>query len=419
VTPGQLTALLRVVNTRVGLSVRAGGHSSVCMARPLVVDVRSFNEVRVDPSAMTVTVQAGCTNRDVDDACAPHGLAVTLGNASTVGAIGAMLGGGVGFLARWSGLTIDALVSCRVVLADGNIVDCDGDRHPDLFWALRGGGGNFGIVLECTLRAVPVGWDARGRMFAGARVVRHSQRGCCGNGIGAVEAFKAWRDYAVNGAPDCVSLDCVLPCGGPMVQQYTYKGPIDDAKREAQAWKAFGTAAVTDLKPRSYHHDMQRDLMKQIGSKLPMPHKWRVAILESMPDEVVEALLCAVNQDRPNSDSLVHCERLGGKISEGNAGCFLHREGQFWVSMVGIYGTKGKVRDVARVDAWLDRLCEQLRPHCLTMSGGGMEPHNVFGLNTQRLQQVKQDFDPDNVFSAVENGFSGAHNLLERDAFTI
>jgi hypothetical protein len=221
VTPGQLTALLRVVNTRVGLSVRAGGHSSVCMARPLVVDVRGFNEVRVDPSASTVTVQAGCTNRDVDDACAPHGLAVTLGNASTVGAIGAMLGGGVGFLARWSGLTIDALVSCRVALADGNIIDCDADRHADLFWALRGGGGNFGIVLECTLRAVPVGWDAHGRMFAGARVVRHSQRGCCGNGIGAVESFKAWRDYAVSEAPDCVSLDCVLPCGGPMVQQYT------------------------------------------------------------------------------------------------------------------------------------------------------------------------------------------------------
>ena len=112
------------------------------------------------------------------------------GNASTVGSVGAMMGGGVGFLARWIGLSIDSLLSASIVLATGELVVATREgEHSDLFWAIRGGGSNFGVIVDFTLTAIRLGWDdsnGPGRLLAGVRLVRHSNGGatCFGNGIG-------------------------------------------------------------------------------------------------------------------------------------------------------------------------------------------------------------------------------------------
>jgi len=138
-----------------------------------------------------VKIGGGALNCDVDAACASHGLAVTLGNAPSVGCIGATMGGGVGFMARWIGLTIDSLLSATLVLANGSIVEASPDGNDsNLFWEIRGGGGNFGIVVSFTLKAVKMGWDdskGPGRLLTGVRVVRHAHGAaiCFGNGIGA------------------------------------------------------------------------------------------------------------------------------------------------------------------------------------------------------------------------------------------
>jgi hypothetical protein len=122
-------------------------------------------------------------------------------------------------MARWIGLAIDNLISASIVLANGDIVEATIDgEHSDLFWAIRGGGGNFGVIVSFTLKGIKVGWDqgrGPGRLLAGVRVVRHSNGGatCCGNGIGAVAVFCKWRDYALYEAPDHVSCDCILPTG--------------------------------------------------------------------------------------------------------------------------------------------------------------------------------------------------------------
>jgi FAD/FMN-containing dehydrogenase len=140
------------------LAVRGRGHNGAGLASVddgLVIDLSSMDEVTVDPSARMVRVQGGAKFGQVDRATYEHGFAVPAGIISTTGVGGLTLGGGIGHLSRGAGLTIDNLVAATVVLADGSIVQTDAERDPDLFWAIRGGGGNFGVVTSFSFRGHP------------------------------------------------------------------------------------------------------------------------------------------------------------------------------------------------------------------------------------------------------------------------
>ena len=150
------------------VAIRGGGHNGPGLGScddGLVIDLSLLKGIHVDPAARTVRVEPGCTSGDVDHATHPFGLAVPFGIVSTTGVAGLTLGGGTGYLTRKFGLTIDNLIEADVVLADGSLVTTSKAEHPDLFWAIRGGGGNFGVVTSFVFRAHPVSTVYAGPIF--------------------------------------------------------------------------------------------------------------------------------------------------------------------------------------------------------------------------------------------------------------
>src|SRR5262245_20136769 len=153
---------------QITLAIRGGGHSGPGLGTcddGLVIDLSGMKGIRVDPAARTVRVEGGCTWGEVDHATHPFGLAMPSGFISTTGVGGLTLGGGIGYLSRTFGLTLDNLLSVDMVLADGSFVTASADDHPDLFWAVRGGGGNFGVVTSFEFRLHDVGTVYGGPIF--------------------------------------------------------------------------------------------------------------------------------------------------------------------------------------------------------------------------------------------------------------
>ena len=162
---------------RPGVAIRGGGHNGPGLGSVddgLVIDLSRMRGVRVDAEHGTVRVAAGCTPGDVDHATHAYGLAVPFGIVSTTGVAGLTLGGGIGYLSRQHGLTIDNLLEADVVLADGRLVTASPTQHADLFWGLRGGGGNFGVVTSFLFQAHPVARSSPARCSGASSTRRRS-----------------------------------------------------------------------------------------------------------------------------------------------------------------------------------------------------------------------------------------------------
>jgi FAD/FMN-containing dehydrogenase len=386
------------------LAVRGGSHSvpgfGTCDGG-LVLDLGRLRGIRVDPERRTVRAEGGCTWGDLNHATCAFGLATTGGVVSTTGIGGLTLGGGMGYLARRCGLACDNLLSADVVTADGRFVTCDAGRHPDLFWAIRGGGGNFGVVTSFELRLHPVGDIFGGPTFY-----------ALDGGV-----LRGYRDF-MRHAPHDLGAVCALTMAPPLpfLPQAWHGRPVVAV---VACWTGPETDGPRALAPLG---DWGQVIGAHVG-RMPYP------ALNSLFDDLVPAGLqqyWKANFVRELTDDAIaaHVEH-GARVPCIESGTFLfpidgachgvgsdatafaYRDERFSVVIAGAWP---EPRDNERNVAWVRRYHEALRPfseeggYVNFMSGDDADRVRAnYGRNYARLTAVKRQYDPGNLFRMNQN----------------
>jgi FAD/FMN-containing dehydrogenase len=391
------------------LAVRGGGHNvagTAVVDDGIVVDLSAMREVRLDPSEPTVHVQGGATWADVDAVTAPLGLAAAGGVVSETGVAGLAPSGGVSPQRRRDGMTIDNLVSAELVLADGRRVRASATENPDLFWAIRGGGGNFGVVTSFEFKLHRLGPEVFALHVAYP--------------IGEAERVLAgWRD-AVAGAPDELTSNGFiwkLPVVDALpveLRGRTYVGvsglwagdPADGERAMAPLREL--ASPLVDLSGRTTYAELQQSLdpFFQSGRR----YYWKALYLDGFSDDAVEATVDWSNR-RPSIDSLVIVRHCGGAISRVGAGetAFGDRSSEWMLSIDATW--EHPAGDDANI-AWTREFYEAALPYSDgktyfnfpgMLEEGEAAVRASYGENIARLARVKAEFDPGNGFRLNQN----------------
>jgi FAD/FMN-containing dehydrogenase len=389
------------------LAVRGGGHSVPGFGTVddgLVVDLSSMKHVLVDPDKKVALVGGGATLGDVDHATYPFGLAAPGGVVSTTGVGGLTLGGGFGYLTRSVGLTIDNLLSADVVLADGRQVTASNQQNEDLFWALRGGGGNFGVVTSFEFQLHEVGDIVGGPMFYefdDAKAVLECYREFIAEAPEQLGCFFGWQI-----APplpfipeDRVGdLFCVLVA--------CWNGPHKEAERVLRPLRD-----VAEIKAQ--HVDVMPfpALQSAFDGLVPkgMQHYWKADFITELTDDAIAAHI-EHGRKTPHMSSSMHIHAINGAAKRVGADetAFGHRDKNLAPVIVGIWDDPA---DSEANTKWVKDYYAAIHPHSGSeggyinfMSGddGDRAPAN-YGANYERLAAVKATYDPDNVFHVNQN----------------
>ena len=386
------------------IAVRGGGHSVAGKALTdggIVIDLRRMNAVSVDPEARTATVAGGATMSHLDRATQPYDLATTGGRVSTTGVGGFTLGGGGGWLDRKFGLACDNLLSVELVTADGAVLTASPDENPELFWALHGGGGNFGIATAFTFRLHPL------RSVTAALLLWRPES--------APDALRAYRDF-METAPDEIGGGAIYLTGPalPFVPEQlvgklafavlvVYAGSEAEARRVAAPMLALGHdgAMIAEMP----YAELQCMLDDPPGYR----NYWSAEYLNEFPDQAID-LFCARAGHMIVPSASQHVVFPGG----GAAG----RQGAEWpipwrqaAWCVHPFGLWEKPEDDERARRWAHDIRADLKPWTtgavyLNFIGDEGKDRLVAGFgreNYRRLAAVKARYDPDNVFRLNHN----------------
>jgi FAD/FMN-containing dehydrogenase len=393
------------------IAVRGGGHNvagtAVCDGG-IVIDLSAMRAVSVDPVERTALVQGGALWGDVDRETQAHGLATTGGIVSHTGVGGLSLGGGIGWLMRKHGLTIDNLVQAEMVTAEGDIVRASADDRPDLFWALRGGGGNFGVVGSFRFALHPVGPTVMaGPVFWAAQ--------------DTADVLRFYREFVAD-APDelgnVVRLGTIPPW--PAVNEdlhfrpavavaSCYAGAVEDGERAVRALRQFGTPLV-DLVGPTLYVDHQRSIDDTV------PHGWRyywkATNLTGLSDEVIDIVAAqAYGATSPRSYAAMF--HLGGAIVRAprDVTAYPGREVEHNIVIDAAWLPEQDDTVMAAETAWARAFLDALQPHragvyvnFLDSDDDTSRVREAYGDDThQRLAEVKAKYDPENVFHNNKN----------------
>ena len=379
------------------IAVRGGGHSVAghCIGDGgVVVDLRLMRHVSVDPDARVATCGGGALWEDLDPACQRHGLATPGGTFGDTGVAGLTLGGGLGHLTGLYGLTLDNLVAATVVTADGTVHRTSDDENAELFWALRGGGGNFGVVTDFTFRLHPVG-----RLLGGLLQYRLED---------AQAAVTVWREVMAD-APD--ELACFAQVfrslftgqSGAAIS-VAYFGDIQEGQEAIRRLREDVVPVRDGVRPMYYPE------LQEIFGRLPfgLRNYWSGRFLRELPDEVVE--LSVATFAEPSVIGGVLLEPFYGAATRvsPDATAFAGREAAFNATFIGVW------TDPAEDERWIEiarTFSAALEPWALgggylnyASEAAGESLEKEFGRQRfERLQAVKRQFDPANAFRFNHN----------------
>ena len=389
------------------LAIRSGGHNAgglgIC-DDGLVIDLASIKYTRVDPAARTVTAGGGCTWGDVDHATHVFGLATPSGVISTTGVGGLTLGGGVGHLTRKCGLTIDNLLSADVVLANGTFVKANADENPDLFWAIRGGGGNFGVVTSFTFKLHPIDM-----IYGGPMLYELSE---------AADVMKWYRDL-IPTAPDDLSgffAFLTVPPAPPFPEHlhmkkmcgvvWAYAGPVTKAEETFKPIRAFKKPALDFVGPLP-----QPALQTMFDALYPpgLQWYWRADFVNEINDEAIAQHIRFGNA-LPSMHSTMHLYPINGaasRVSKDDT-AWNYRDAIWAQVMVGVDPDPA---NNDKIIAWTKSYYDALHPYSaggayvnfLMGDEGAGRVKATYGDNYERLVAIKNKYDPGNLFRVNQN----------------
>jgi FAD/FMN-containing dehydrogenase len=395
------TAITYACRHDLEIAVRSGGHSMAGHSTgegALVIDTRELRGIHIDLEAGLVWAGAGLTAGDLTDALSPHGMAVPFGDTASVGLGGITLGGGIGFLARKFGLTVDSLVAAEIVTADGEVLTASATEHPDLFWALRGGGGNFGIVTRFCYRLSPVGHEVLGgAIFLPA--THDVLRSLAPIATSAPDELTIIAELMA--APELPFMPAEHVGEPTLLILFVFAGDPEAGRAAIAPLRAVAAPFAEVVQPMPYAgiYEFTRP------AEVPGPSTSRSVFLETLDDVVIDAVLDGF-ATAPEG-SMIQMRTFGGAMSRvpADATAFAHRSAGAQVTIINGLGD-----DAAAATAWNRALFARLEPSATGVyvnfleSEGDARIRAAYPNGTyERLAAVKRRYDRYNVFRRNQN----------------
>jgi FAD/FMN-containing dehydrogenase len=392
-----ITAVHFARETETAVSIRGGGHgvagNAVC-DDGLVIDLSTMKSVRVDPGKRTVRAEGGATWGDLDRATQSFGLATTGGIVPSTGIAGLTLGGGIGYLNRKHGLACDNLMAADVVTADGQLQTASAEDNEDLFCALRGGSGNFGIVTAFEYRLHPV------PAVLGGEIIYPLEQ--------ATDVLRFYRDWSTE-APDEIRMDATLLSGphGPALGVIVcYCGDPDEGEKVLRPVRSFGSPIADTI--ASVPYATVQNLLTEVFQP-GFLHYWKSGFIEKFSDDAIDAIVNFFASNVPGFFAAIAVEHLGGAISRvgPRETAYSHRDAQHSLLVLRMW--EDASHSAANID-WARRCYETAEPflkravyvNYLGEEGEG-RIRAAYGSNYDRLVAIKNKYDPANFFHSNQN----------------
>ena len=387
------------------LSVRSGGHSVVGYGTNddgMVIDLSGMKAISIDPAQRSARIEAGLTWNEVANALQPYGLALTSGDTGTVGVGGLLTGGGIGWMVRKYGLTIDRLRAVEVVTAEGELLRASADEHPELFWGLRGGGGNFGVVTAFEVNVHPAGIVLGGAVFYEMAE--------------AEPILKEYARYAQNAPDELTSMALLMAAppapfipaakqGTPVVAIFLcYSGDLAEGGQVIAPLRTLGTVVADVISPIPY------PVMFAFTEEAAMrgfPQYVRSLFARTLSDEIVQTIVTEAS-GVISQETMLQIRTLGGAMSRVSteATAFAHRDKQAMISVFDTTFQPGNDEHLVRAE----RLWQALQPYIEGVyvnfldDEGEQRIHEAYPTGTyERLVALKNRYDPTNLFHLNQN----------------